>query len=50
MGEKTVGIKLSVGGEKEYTQSFSNAVKQTKLLQTETKSLSQEFQGSAKSM
>lgn len=50
MGEKTVGIKLSVGGEKEYTQSFSNAVKQTKLLQTETKSLSQEFQGSANSM
>ncbi len=50
MGERTVGIKLSVGGEKEYTQSFSNAVKQTKLLQTETKSLSQEFQGSANSI
>lgn len=50
MGEKTVGIKLSVGGEKEYTQSFSNAVKQTKLLQTETKSLSQEFEESANSM
>lgn len=50
MGEKTVGIKLSVGGEKEYTQSFSNAVKQTKLLQTETKSLAQEFEGSANSM
>ena len=50
MGEKIVGIKLSVGGEKEYTQSFSNAVKQTKLLQTETKSLAQEFEGSANSM
>lgn len=50
MGEKIVGIKLSVGGEKEYTQSFSNAVKQTKLLQTETKSLAQEFEGSANSI
>ena len=50
MAKKEVGITLALGGEKEYTQGFSNAVKVTKMLQTETKSLAQEFEGSANSM
>lgn len=50
MGKKEVGITLALGGEKEYTQGFSNAVKATKMLQAETKSLAQEFDGSANSM
>ena len=48
MAKKEVGITLAIGGEKEYTQGFSNAVKATKMLQAETKSLAQEFEGSAK--
>lgn len=50
MAKKEVGITLALGGEKEYTQGFSNAVKVTKMLQAETKSLAQEFEGSANSM
>lgn len=50
MAKKEVGITLALGGEKEYTQGFSNAVKATKMLQAETKSLAQEFEGSANSM
>lgn len=50
MAKKEVGITLALGGEKEYTQGFSNAVKVTKMLQEETKSLAQEFEGSANSM
>lgn len=50
MAKKEVGITLAIGGEKEYTQGFSNAVKATKMLQAETKSLAQEFEGSANSM
>lgn len=50
MAKKEVGITLALGGEKEYTQGFSNAVKVTKMLQAETKSLAQEFEGSASSM
>ena len=50
MGKKEVGIVLALGGEKEYTQGFSNAVKATKQLQAETKNLEQEFKGSANSM
>lgn len=50
MGKKEVGITLALGGEKEYTQGFTNAVKATKMLNAETKSLAQEFQGSANSM
>ena len=44
MAKKEVGITLALGGEKEYTQGFSNAVKVTKMLQAETKSLAQEAQ------
>lgn len=50
MAGKKVGITLALGGEKEYTQGFTNAVKATKMLQAETKSLAQEFDGSANSM
>ncbi len=50
MAKKEVGITLALGGEKEYTQGFTNAVKATKMLQAETKSLAQEFEGSANSM
>ena len=50
MGKKEVGITLALGGEKEYTQGFTNAVKATKMLNAETKSLAQEFEGSANSM
>ena len=39
MAKKEVGITLALGGEKEYTQGFSNAVKVTKMLQAETKAL-----------
>lgn len=50
MAGKKIGLVLALDGEQQYTQSLQNAKKETNLLKTEMKNLSQEFDGNANSM
>lgn len=50
MAEKKIGLVLALDGEQQYTQSLQNIKKETNLLKTEMKNLSQEFDGNANSI
>lgn len=50
MAGKKIGLVLALDGEQQYTQALQNAKKETNLLKTEMKNLSQEFDGNANSI
>lgn len=50
MAGKKIGLVLALDGEQQYTQSLQNIKKETNLLKTEMKNLSQEFDGNANSI
>lgn len=50
MAGKKIGLVLALDGEQQYTQALQNIKKETNLLKTEMKNLSQEFDGNANSI